>query len=470
MNKLYKIFLKNTSYTFLANAISLAISAVAILIIPRAFGVEDYGFFQLYLFYSSYVGFFHFGWPDGMYLRYGGKDYQTINEGVIRTQFWYMVLFLVLCSVIVWFFLPHIVVETGKTIILNCTVLCALIIIPRSLIWLLLQALGEIVDYAKFTITEKIVYFFLIIIVISLKKFDYKVLILADLLGKGISLLYTCFKYPKIIIGKYVKPSEAIEEIKENIRVGSKLMLANIASMLIIGIVRIGIEKNWGVAVFGKVSLSISICNFLLVFINSVSLVLFPMLKRFSDSQLKAVYEGMELLVSWSLYLILAVFFPLKSLLQWWLPEYSDSLYYMLFLFPICLFESKMSLIYNTYLKTLRQEKIIMKINIYTVLLSILLTVFNVLVIENLTITVVSILVLLWYRYVISQVSVARILKISYVKTIFVDTLFVIIFVFHGYFISNSINAFFIYGLVVCAYFYYDRKKINKLINLNRNV
>ncbi len=40
-----------------------------------------------------------------------------------------------------------------------------------------------------------------------------------------------------------------------------------------------------------------------------------------------------------------------------WLPEYADSLQYMGILFPIVIYEGRMSLLINTYLKTIRKEK-----------------------------------------------------------------------------------------------------------------
>ncbi|MEH7250466.1 hypothetical protein V7114_27310, partial [Neobacillus niacini] len=62
-------FMKNFSYTLSSNLISMIISTIVILIVPKVLGVEDYGYWQLYLFYASFVGFLHFGWNDGIYLR-----------------------------------------------------------------------------------------------------------------------------------------------------------------------------------------------------------------------------------------------------------------------------------------------------------------------------------------------------------------------------------------------------------------
>ena len=66
--------LKNISYTFSANIIILLISGVLTLVVPKLLGPEEYGYWQLYVFYMSYVGLFHLGWCDGVYLRYGGRN------------------------------------------------------------------------------------------------------------------------------------------------------------------------------------------------------------------------------------------------------------------------------------------------------------------------------------------------------------------------------------------------------------
>ena len=53
---------------------------------------------------------------------------------------------------------------------------------------------------------------------------------------------------------------ESLKEASINLSVGSKLMFANIASMLIIGIVRYGISIGWDITTFGKISLTLNVC------------------------------------------------------------------------------------------------------------------------------------------------------------------------------------------------------------------
>ncbi len=49
-----------------------------------------YSYWQLYFLYLTYIGFFHLGWIDGIYLKYGGLEYNNRYRTVFYSQ---MILF-----------------------------------------------------------------------------------------------------------------------------------------------------------------------------------------------------------------------------------------------------------------------------------------------------------------------------------------------------------------------------------------
>lgn len=53
-------------YVVGANLLSLFVSILTTLVVPKFFGddVGQYGYLQIYMFYLGYIGFFHFGWCD----------------------------------------------------------------------------------------------------------------------------------------------------------------------------------------------------------------------------------------------------------------------------------------------------------------------------------------------------------------------------------------------------------------------
>ena len=86
------------------------------------------------------------------------------------------------------------------------------------------------------------------------------------------------------------------------------------------------------------------------------------------------------------------VYYPLKEMLSWWLPQYADSLIYMSVLFPVCLFESKVGLLINTYLKSLRKEALMLKINLISLGVAAIITFFTIEVLHDLNAAVFSII------------------------------------------------------------------------------
>ncbi|HFI0454058.1 TPA: hypothetical protein ACGOYY_002050, partial [Streptococcus suis] len=238
-------------------------------------------------------------------------------------------------------------------------------------------------------------------------------MIVVDVIGRFVSLFYGIYLCRDILVQNVTNFKFEIAEIVDNIKVGSNLMLSNVASMLIIGTVRIGIEKRWDVATFGKISLTLSISNLIMTFINAIGIVVFPMLKRTEESQLPTLYIKIRNLLMPFLLGFLILFFPLRTILLLWLPKYSDSLLYMALIFPISIFEGKMALLINTYLKAFRMERTILLVNVLSMLLSVLLTVITTVILSDLRLAALSVTILLFFRCFVAEMLLSKRLGIS---------------------------------------------------------
>lgn len=461
MNRKSINFIKNFSYTFTSNLISLLISSLVILIVPKLIGVEEYGYWQLYLFYSSYVGFLHLGWNDGIYLRYGGKEYKELNKKLFFSQFYMMLIFQLIIAINIFGISNIFIIEKKRIFIYEMTAVCMIIVNMRYMLIYVLQVTNRIKDYARITMLDRILYCCcLISILLILGTREYKLLIAADLIGKFISLLYAMYCCRDIVFYKISAFYFDFKETMENISVGIKLMVANIASLLIIGVVRFGIERSWDVKTFGKVSLTLSISNLMMLFINAVGIIMFPILRRTDEEKLPNIYVLMRDFLMVILFGMLIVYYPLKIVLLAWLPKYADSLMYMALVFPMCVFEGKMSLLINTYLKTLRKEKLMLKINLISLGLGMILTFVNTVILRNLNLAIASIVVLLAFRCVLAEMYLSNILKIYLYKDIVLELMMTLIFILTGWFI-NSWITFMLYITSYMTYLLIKRKDIN---------
>mgnify|MGYP007087918717 FL=1 len=79
----------NAVAAFASQGFSFLLSVLTSLLVPKVLGVEGFGYWQLFLFYSSYTGFFSLGIADGMYLVEGGKGRSQIDRRKVNSALWF---------------------------------------------------------------------------------------------------------------------------------------------------------------------------------------------------------------------------------------------------------------------------------------------------------------------------------------------------------------------------------------------
>lgn len=459
-------FIKNFSYTLLSNLISLFVSTLVVLIVPKLIGVVEYGYWQLYLFYASYVGFMHFGWNDGIYLRYGGEKYEDLDKRLLFSQFYMLVFSQLVIALMIIVFSNLWIEDINKVFIFKMISICLIFTNIRFMLLFILQSTNRIKEYAKITMIGRILYFCIIILFLILGVREYKLMIIADLIGRIVSLIYAMFCCKDIVFQSINKFYFSFSEMVINISVGIKLMFSNIASILIIGVIRFGIERTWDVATFGKVSLTLSASNLMMIFINAVGIIMFPILRRTDKKKLSNIYIIMRDFLMVLLLGLLIVYYPIKSILSSWLPKYSESLMYMALVFPMFVYEGKMALLINTYLKTLRKEKLMLKINLISLSLSFITTLITTQIIKNLNLAIISIVVLLTFRSVLAEILLSKKLNNSIIKDIILELILTFVFIISGWYI-NSWYTMLIYFIAYTIYILIKKKDIiNTYINI----
>ena len=443
--------IKNFSYSFLANATNTLISMILVLIVPKLIGVKEYSYWQLYLFYTSYVGFFHFGWADGIYLKFGGKKYEEIDKNYFNTQFWLLTFMEILVAILLGIGTMILCRDADKSFILVMTGLCCVLQIPRTFLQYILQATNRIADYAKNYFLEKIVYAILVAVFLIVGVRDYNYLIGSDLFARMVTLLLLVYQCRDIVFKKISRIGQGIKDAWDNISIGSKLLFANIASLLLVGIVRFAIENYWGVETFGRVSLSVTASNLLMVLINAVSVVLYPMLKNIPEDRYVEMYDKMKVGLMVPVLGMLVVYYPAKVILSWWLPQYAESLRYMALLFPICVFESKNSMIVNTYLKALRKEKFLMRASWFAVGVSLVCSAVFVYILHDLNLSIACIPVILGVRCYVGEAILAKELKVNIWKDVLVEIGLVVVFILVSWNVESMISTL----VYLCCYLIY---------------
>lgn len=461
MNHRFRTVLQNFSYTLASNFITFLITFIVTLIVPKIVGPDEYGLFQLFVFYTTYTGIFHFGWSDGIYLRFGGAKYEELDKQLFFSQFYMQLVMQFIIAITAFFVAGATAGSPERIFIFQMLAIYMLLINARGFFMLIMQATNRIKEYAKVTLLFRVPYFALILVLLLLRLISFRTMIIADLIGAAISTGYAMFCCRDIVIGKFSDFQFNFREVAENIRVGSKLLFANFASIMILGVIRFGIDMNWDVATFGKTSLALTASNMMMIFISAISIVIFPILKRTDTKRYPAIYSVIRDLLMFGSLGLLIVYYPAKTVLALWLPKYAESLRYMALLFPVFIFDGKTSLLTNTYFKALREEKKMFHINLLTCVLSILSTVILAFWLRNLDMAILSIVVLLAFRSVVAEIMLSKVIHISVYRDISMEIALTVVFILSGWFIQSWLTVA-IYGTCYCLYLLLKRRDLQE--------
>ncbi|MCI8375947.1 MAG: hypothetical protein HFI29_11020 [Lachnospiraceae bacterium] len=436
-----KNILKNISYAIGANIISLGLSLILSFFIPKILGVEEYGYWQLYSLIISYAGFFHLGMIDGIYLKLGGKRYSEINKELYHTIFVIFMLIISVCLVIAIGVFCSLNLSPDNKIVYIASGIAISFVLIYTYFDMIMEATNRIEDSSKLIVFFKISYFILVISVFILGYRSYKGMIVADILSKILVAVIAIRRCIDILKADLGNSRAASLEIVDNTRSGINLMLANIAGMLVTGITRFFIVGNWDMMVFGNISIALAIANLLFAFMSTLSVVFFPILRRADAQMTKNIYYPIRTIIVVGLFFMIGFYYPFKLIIEMWLPQYQMGLRYMALLFPMVIFESKSTLIFNTYLKNYNEEKAIFKVNIISVGICLVCSGLFASILHNLVLTVVSIVVVLIVKSFLLEINVCRLIDKSYLLNNLQEVVLSFIFIFISWYIDEFIGV-----------------------------
>lgn len=175
--------------------------------------------------------------------------------------------------------------------------------------------------------------------------------------------------------------------------------------------------------------------------------------------RLPEMYMQIRTILACVLFFMLIFYYPIKEVLSWWLPKYADSLIYMSVLFPVCLFENKVSLLINTYLKSLREEALMLKINLISVGVAAIVTFLTIKVLHNLNAAVFSIVFLYAFRCEMAEHYMGHILQLKLKKAILAELFMAAIFIATSVLLDNWLCTI-IYAVAYLGYMIANKNRV----------
>lgn len=465
MNVKTKQFMKNIIGAVGANVVRLIISVVLTLLLPKLMGQEQYSYWQLYLFYGTYLAYTSLGWCEGFTLKYGGAAYDELNKPLIIGQIWMLFFYEVLFFFGLWIVISIIGIPDPKYVLLLTACISAIFDIIRYMVQSVLHTVNRIQEYVRVVLLERLLFAVLTGAALILGFNSALALVFSEITGRFLSMMYS-FGIIRDMIKTRPAPIKSLaREAKSEISIGCKLLWALLASQLVIGIIRFAIEQKWGVLQFGQISLTISLSNMVVTCVSAIGVVIFPMLKRMQKEQMERIYTPTRMMMSLMIWGIMLVFAPCKWMLTRWLPQYADALDYLALLLPLCLYESRTAMLTTTYLKAYREEKNILISNVLTVILSVIIAALTVFILENLTLAVLAITLLCMFKAYMTEIYVCRHLRFPIWRELIVESAMMILFMTSGWYLEY-LSAFCLYACAYILYLIVERKYIKESIRL----
>ena len=454
---------KSILFSVSAQIVSLGVSLLLNLIVPKFISELDYANWQTYMLYVGYVGILHFGLLDGIMLRYSEYDYDELDKEKLRSQFIILLCLLSFAFLVVF----GIGIKQNNYISKIVFVMVALAIFSRNIYTYTsytFQMTNRIGMYASLVIIQRLFYAIGILCLLFLRVKGFIWFCIVDISADVLGNLYGVLNNKGLYFGKISKISNALKEASINITSGIILLAANWSSMLLIGGAKMVVQWHWTLLTFGKVSFAFSVSNLFLTFVTAISIVLFPSLKRLDKASLPNMYVEIRNAVSLVLFIAMTMYFPGAYILSLWLPKYSESLVYLGILLPIIVFSSKVSLLTNNYLKAYRAEIKMLIINIVSVVLAFILYLFSAYVLDDLSSVMISVVIAVMFRSIISEIVVSRIIGKQFLPEYIIELIITTGFIISARLFSLLKGAI-LYLIILAIYLLLKKNEVKKLLH-----
>lgn len=352
----------------LANIISLIINILNSFLLPKYLSVDTYAILKTYTLYIGYAGFLSLGFADGMYLKYGGKEFDNIDFFELGTSLRsYALLEVVICSVIA------IIAICFNSMVIFAVAIGSFFLNIIGYYKNLYQAVGEYGLYGRSLNYQTILLFISNLALIFAVNSDNAIFfVIVQVLSALLIAVYL-----SIVIEKkthlFSKGKFKLVVIKENVYSGFSLMLGNFSSSIFTGLDRLFVKFLMDNASFALYSFAVSLENIINVFVTPITISMFNAFCKRRDVSYVRSMKSLSLL--WGLFIVAATF-PIKFVIAHFLMTYQDAIDILFPLFAAQIFYAIIKGIHVNLYKAEHKQK---KYFILMIVLLLVATTLNVL-------------------------------------------------------------------------------------------
>lgn len=341
-------------YSF-GQATLLFFGFVQSLIIPKYLSTVDYGYWQLFLLCTTYVGLLHFGFLSGLLIRWAGRDLREFLDE-IPTAFKVTILGQVFVAILL---LPIaattdlLPTEIAFTVLVN-----AILVNLLTFFMVIAQSVKQFKIITKVNILNGFLFLLAILIIFFNKTQGYISLIFATLIVNLIILSLFIVHFRGCLFHQNSRKISLPQYVKGNIGIGIFVLLGNFTALLFVTIDRLTVGSFFSITDFALYAFAMSMCSFVTVFLQAVSQVFFPYLSGSSGEIRVKAFQLLKpsLIILWAG--ALAIYFPLSMGIEYYLPNYSESLPLIAVLLCTVGFSGQIQILHANFFKVHRKQRV----------------------------------------------------------------------------------------------------------------
>lgn len=468
-----KRFLKNVMIVIISNLFS-AVSGILIgFVVPKMLSVGDYGYYKTFTLYSTYIGLLHFGFIDGIFLKFAGQKYESLDKAKFRTYTRFLMDmelgFTIILMIAAFFFL-----KTDTFFILLFVALNIFLTNMTSYF----EFICQVTMRFKQRSVRKIILCVLNIVSVGVLYVLYRfkdasisglLYIEITCLISGIILLWYAITYKDIVFGKRLSFRQEKKDLLFFMKIGIPLLLANLVSQFIFAVDQQFINILFDTETYASYAFAYNMINVILIATSAISVVFFPTIKNYTKEQLIDKYSVIN-----SYFLIftafcLVAYYPLDLIVRFFLDKYVSSLPIFIIILPGAVISSCITAIKYNCFKAFDEIKSFFIISICILVLSILADGAAYLIFkEPKSLAIASIIVMVVWCAV-CEIYFAKKYKTQWIKNYLYMIVVIAVFYAVGFIpnIYTSAGAF-IGGYILVTYgFYYKliNEFVKKIIN-----
>jgi O-antigen/teichoic acid export membrane protein len=378
-------------------------------IIPKYLSMESYGYWQLFRLYANYVGILHFGFIDGILVRWAGKELTQIGKEIkIALRFLFLeqlVVIVPLCLVSYFLFRPP--TQWIGLMLLTYTFISNLM----TFFMFTSQAIRKFKMLTLVTAGRGLWFLLLIILLFVSGYFDYYYVIFAFIFTFLIALAVFALWFHKYLWDEISTIGSLLAYGKRNINIGIFVMLGNLILILFLTVDRLMVSFFFSIEQFAIYGFALTVIMVVYTLVQAISQVFFPYLSASRPEGRARTYQLGRFAIVLACAAILVIYFPLVKLIEFYLPHYVASLPILQILICTVIFSSMVQIIHINYYKAYGRQRQYFLWGIIALALSIILIFLAIKIVGTLESVAITTVISFGVWYFMNELGMKSVVK-----------------------------------------------------------